>query len=364
MTENNTMWVPRTLWWIITARCNLDCKHCYIKPYAKELEEINVSSWKDIMSEARNAGINNIYLTGGEPFLIDMEKLLEFSKKYGLPISDIETNALILKKDVIEKMDKSTVFHISYDSFHADSFGNSEEYHSTIRKSIRYLTKRGFEVRVNTATSKENVEDINEYYERIKNIGISEWDIFFVAPIGRGKNLQLLDWGEEVALSKKILDKWKDERPMRLRIGSYLTGRKGEKPIQPIKYLCEYCKDVITLLPNGKVLPCCRYIAIPEYYKAAPDIKKKSIQSIIENSWIRDIKLTTTYSFYSIPENSICKSCSMNDICGFGCPVNAYIESGVVFRHEEKHCKVMKRYYEAVFSEYDFRINGGPEYGK
>lgn len=58
--------------WINTGtRCNLTCIHCYIDSNPKNdfLEQLTVDDIKDELKTAQKFGIDNIYFTGGEPFI-------------------------------------------------------------------------------------------------------------------------------------------------------------------------------------------------------------------------------------------------------------------------------------------------------
>ena len=53
----------------LTPLCNLDCKMCYVHLGTSQFNEsslLSVNTWKDLISQAHEAGMINATLTGGE----------------------------------------------------------------------------------------------------------------------------------------------------------------------------------------------------------------------------------------------------------------------------------------------------------
>jgi radical SAM protein with 4Fe4S-binding SPASM domain len=90
----------------ITARCNLDCRHCYINLPAADKrarqEELSLEEIREIVDEAVSLGALWCVVTGGEPFLRDdfLDIYLHL-KRRGLLVS-IFTNATLVTGEHIE----------------------------------------------------------------------------------------------------------------------------------------------------------------------------------------------------------------------------------------------------------------------
>lgn len=60
----------RTVQWAITGRCNYKCKHCFM---AKDLnnysDEFSTSECLNIVNQIADCGVEEVYITGGEPLL-------------------------------------------------------------------------------------------------------------------------------------------------------------------------------------------------------------------------------------------------------------------------------------------------------
>jgi|ETNmetMinimDraft_2_1059921.scaffolds.fasta_scaffold00940_5 MoaA/NifB/PqqE/SkfB family radical SAM enzyme len=59
------------LWFMVGSRCNLSCKHCYVgsNPKNDSLQQITLSEVIPFLDEAAAYGVEQIYYTGGEPFI-------------------------------------------------------------------------------------------------------------------------------------------------------------------------------------------------------------------------------------------------------------------------------------------------------
>jgi len=90
----------------ITARCNNNCRHCYINlpanhKNAKE-RELSVEEIKEIAEQAVSLGALWCLITGGEPLLRpDFEKIYLTLKRLGLLVS-VFTNATLITKEHVE----------------------------------------------------------------------------------------------------------------------------------------------------------------------------------------------------------------------------------------------------------------------
>jgi radical SAM protein with 4Fe4S-binding SPASM domain len=90
----------------VTARCNNDCRHCYINLPAEDLvarsRELSVAEIGDIADQAVRLGALWCLLTGGEPLLRpDFGELYLALKRKGLLVS-VFTNATLVNEEHIE----------------------------------------------------------------------------------------------------------------------------------------------------------------------------------------------------------------------------------------------------------------------
>ncbi|MBU4251821.1 MAG: radical SAM protein, partial [Candidatus Omnitrophica bacterium] len=89
----------------ITARCNNNCRHCYINLPVSDQEaknkELSFSQIKNIIDQAVDLGALWCLITGGEPLLReDFFDIYLYLKKKGLFISVFTNAALITEKQI------------------------------------------------------------------------------------------------------------------------------------------------------------------------------------------------------------------------------------------------------------------------
>lgn len=92
--------------WAITGRCNYRCKHCFM---AKDLgnctDEFSTDECLDIVNQIADCGIEEVYITGGEP-------LIDKSKE--------QADSIILHTDQVSVYASKSLFNIhkSYNIIH------------------------------------------------------------------------------------------------------------------------------------------------------------------------------------------------------------------------------------------------------
>lgn len=161
----------------LTARCNLDCKMCYIHKKANDgavrKEELTAKQWISIATEAQKKGMLLLLLTGGEPFLRpDFQEIYTACQKLGLLIS-INTNGTMITDEMIEFLRKNpplrmniTLYGASRETYEAlcGDPGAYERVFSTVKK----LKKAGIRVKLNYSATPENRKDASKIYEFAK----------------------------------------------------------------------------------------------------------------------------------------------------------------------------------------------------
>ncbi len=92
----------------LTARCNLECRMCYIHKKANDdlvkKTELSTEQWVETARVAQKSGMFLLLLTGGEPFLrSDFFDIYSETKRLGLSVS-INTNGTLITEDKIKRL--------------------------------------------------------------------------------------------------------------------------------------------------------------------------------------------------------------------------------------------------------------------
>jgi radical SAM protein with 4Fe4S-binding SPASM domain len=155
----------------ITARCNNDCRHCYICLPAGEAaardRELNIDEIKSIASEAAEMGAVWCLITGGEPLLRDdFEEIYMSLKRLGLLVS-VFTNACLIREKHVQLFRKYPPRDIEVTVYGA----TKETYEAVTRKpgsfaafhhGLDLLRNSSVKVRLKAMALQANADDMAE----------------------------------------------------------------------------------------------------------------------------------------------------------------------------------------------------------
>ena len=126
---------------ILTHRCNLNCKHCYMNAsynVDEDFDKIFLSA-KQLLSMLMNNGVTEVMFTGGEcttfPHIVE---LVKYAKDIGFGKVDIFTNGMILNKELFDLVDAC---YLSIDGLeHNHNFVRGNNYSfKNLLKTLDYL---------------------------------------------------------------------------------------------------------------------------------------------------------------------------------------------------------------------------------
>jgi radical SAM protein with 4Fe4S-binding SPASM domain len=153
----------------ITARCNNNCRHCYINLPANdqqaERKEISLGEIKNIVDEAIGLGALWCLLTGGEPLLReDFPDIYLYLKKRGLLVS-VFTNTTLINQEHIKLFKKYPPRDIEITVYGV----TGETYEKVTRKSgsfaafmagLNLLLQNGVKVRFKAMALRSNLKEL------------------------------------------------------------------------------------------------------------------------------------------------------------------------------------------------------------
>ncbi|MGD9935527.1 MAG: radical SAM protein [Dehalococcoidia bacterium] len=157
----SAVFAPR-LWVYTNFDCNLECTYCCARSGPRvERRSLAMPQYRRLIDEAVSAGITEVFLTGGEPFLLpDIAERVSYAADR-VPTT-VLTNAMLFHGSRLRALDSlsgsSVRFQVSLD-------GPSPEAHDPIRGAgswekaragIALLLDRGFNVSVSTTETAQN----------------------------------------------------------------------------------------------------------------------------------------------------------------------------------------------------------------
>jgi radical SAM protein with 4Fe4S-binding SPASM domain len=161
--------VPLSFELVITARCNNDCRHCYINLPAGDMDarqkELTLAEISDLADQAVELGTLWVLISGGEPLLRkDFADIYMLLKRKGLLIS-VFTNACLVTEEHIELFRKYpprdlevTVYGITQETY--ERVTRRPGSYEAFRRGLGLLLNARLKVRLKAMAIRSNVEEL------------------------------------------------------------------------------------------------------------------------------------------------------------------------------------------------------------
>ncbi|MBQ4558432.1 MAG: radical SAM protein [Clostridia bacterium] len=179
---------------ILTHRCNLNCKHCYMNAsynVDEDFDKIFLSA-KQLLLTLFDGGVNEIMFTGGEcttfPHIVE---LVKYAKDIGFGKVDIFTNGMILNKELFDLVDAC---YLSIDGLeHNHNFVRGNNYSfKNLLKTLDYLKEIDKITYLQFTANNYNVDDLYDISKMlISYLNVRKVKIVNQSNEGRALNSEL-----------------------------------------------------------------------------------------------------------------------------------------------------------------------------
>jgi radical SAM protein with 4Fe4S-binding SPASM domain len=314
----------RLISWNVTLRCPLKCAHCYVN--AGEHEAKGVLSTEEafaVIDQICELGRPVVILSGGEPLMReDIFKIARYGTEKGLPMA-MGTSGVLIDETCAREIRDSGIRRVAISIDSADPV-----VHDTFRgvpgaweravQGIRHCWNAGVSVQINTTVLSPDFQAIQDVVSLGMNLGVTDYQLFFPVPTGRGNNVPWLTPQVYEDLIRKVLVTFKDTgvnirptcAPQFRRIADTAGIQNpswGRGCIAGIRY----CR----IFADGDVTPC------PYLPARAGNVRENPLKQIWDESPVlavlRDPALLS----------GKCGRCGYHDICG-GCRARSYKAGG------------------------------------
>lgn len=171
---------------IITHKCNLMCKHCYMNAGNMDFEETNIifSKFKCVIQKIKEMGVKEIMLTGGEctisPIFFEM---LEYCKKNKIKPT-VFTNGFTFDKKIINYVDDYCLSLDGLEDNHNYLRGTPKGFKKTI-DTIKYLQQKGKNVTIQVTVTERNLSEILDIIDLLNSLKIKNINLCCLLDEGR-----------------------------------------------------------------------------------------------------------------------------------------------------------------------------------
>ena len=299
------------LFWECTLRCNLNCRHCG-SDCAKD-EQMPELSAERVIEVFRDVALHYdarkimVAVTGGEPLLrSDLFDVMREVRAMGFPWGMV-TNGMLVNESIIAKcreagMRTATVSIDGIGEVHNWLRCNKKSFKNATR-ALKLLTEGGFDVvDVITCVHRGNVDQLDEIYDLIRNLGAFGWRIFTIFPKGRAACAS--DLAVDAELLVRVLDFVKTKRgencnwPINYSEEGYL-GSDWDRKVRDLPFYCGAGINVGGLLCDGS-------------YSACPSLSREWIQGHVD-------ELSFSEAWETRYQNMRNRRWMQNNFCG-SCP--------------------------------------------
>jgi AdoMet-dependent heme synthase len=350
--NNFTYSKPINVYFECTVACDLACKHCRAEAMPDaDPNELNTEDAKKLIKDVKELG-SHLIISGGDPLKRnDLFELLAYAQEINLTVGVTPTTSPLATFESIKKMKDLGIFFlgISLDGANAQSQDGFRGVVGTFNNSMNvlsYAKDLGIPVQINTTCTMDTVKEIeNIYYLLQENFSppVKRWSIFFLVPVGRGKDLEMPTYSDVDTIFNFLYEKSK-ESPFHITTTEapfYKTyyvmrelqnGKSIENVIRANMKLAFGVRDgngIIFISNDGTIYPS-GFLEVP-----LGNIKEDNLGEIYRNN--NTLQILRDPSSYT----GKCGSCSYKYICG-GSRARAYATEGN-YLAEDRLCHLDER---------------------
>lgn len=321
------LYIPLDAIFVINTNCLTDCVYCYTdKTYG--FNALPFSRIKKLIQEAKNIGMRNIDISGGE-FLLhkDWEKILSLIIENGF--HPYLSTKVPMHQKIITKLKDIGVksIQVSIDTLIEDEaikiLKVKKGYIVKLINSLKILDKSGIKINTNTIITQSNsslksIEGTLNFLTSLQNIqrinfavcGCSHYKENYLNYAPDIKDIQRI---EDYIISKSSDFKGK----INISFDDYFTNKAftnndmsfKEKKF-PKRAMCTGNQSNFVILPDGKVTICEELYWHPTFIIV--DLSKQSIMEVWNSQKAKELYYLNKNK---IRDNSICKQCKFFDNC-------------------------------------------------
>lgn len=328
----------------LTARCNLNCRHCYINLHAGNQKakkgELSLKQITQIGREAVSLGAIWCLLSGGEPLLReDFFDIYLSLKTQGLLVS-IFTNATLIKNRHIDFLKKYpprdieiTVYGITPETY--ENVTRIPGSYQAFRQGLDRLLDAGIPVTLKAMAMRSNFEELPEITRFCQKYSYRQFrfdpllHLRYDGDSHRNQEIisERLSPEQIVALEKSSPSRLKSLK--KTKIFSINPGLPN--PESCSLFGCSIGEEYFYVSSHG-IFTLCSSLWHPD---CVYDLKNGNLAEAWENLYIKVRHMTSSREAYL----SNCAECPITNLCRW-CPATAFLETGGLDCPVDYFCRV------------------------
>ncbi len=182
--------------WETTRACDLACKHCRAEAVSDPLPgELSPDEGKNLLTDLAEMGTPLCVLSGGDPAKReDLCELVAHGAGLGMRMATIPAATELLNRELVCNLKKAGLSQMALsldgpDEEVHDSFrGVPGSFNKTVAGAL-FAREIGLPLQINTTFSDYNFKHFEAIGALVESLGVVFWEVFFLVPTGRGKEL-------------------------------------------------------------------------------------------------------------------------------------------------------------------------------
>lgn len=290
------------LMWECTLRCNLKCKHCGSDcrkdMLQKDMPLADFLKVVDSITPHVDPHKTMIVITGGEPLMRpDLEQCgMELYKReypWGMVSNGLALSSQRLDKLLNAGLRSLTISLDGLEETHNSMRGHKDSFRNALN-AIRLLVQKQDSIiyDVVTCVSSDTYQQLPKIKELLISIGVKQWRVFTIFPIGRAKEHNELQLNPKQF--KQLFDFIRDTRKegrIKLSYGceGFLGNYEGE--VRDNLFFCRAGVSIGSVLVDGSISACpnlrSNYIQGNIYQDNFMEVWNKRYQLFRDRSWAK-----------------------------------------------------------------------------
>ncbi len=207
---------PRMIYWEMTRACDLACRHCRAEAIPRrDPQELSTAEALRLLDQILEFGkpLPHLVCTGGDPLKRpDLEEITAAGSARAIGVSLAPSATASLTRESLERLRAAGMQSMSLSldgstaSRHDDFRGVPGTFETTLR-AARWARDLGIPLQLNTLVTAETREDLPALYALAQDLAIMRWSLFFLIPIGRGRDMAELTPEDAEAVMHWLYDR-------------------------------------------------------------------------------------------------------------------------------------------------------------
>lgn len=312
---------PLITWIELTRRCNLRCRHCFVKAGESLGNELSAQEVYSLLDDLKEIGAISLIFSGGEPMSReDFADIVGYACDLGFVVG-VATNGLLLTQERLDQLPKG------YEDLRISVSLEGAGHYSALRGEVPFkqlteklllLKDNGILTAVMATMSSKNIDELRTVFDWCVKNWIAFRSVQF-SPIGRGgeaENRVFMLTPDDVENASSL---WLDETLFEMEINKSIgicVAKIFDYTFELV-YSTKRCKggrSMAYVCANGDVYPCAICVSTGTF--KAGNVREKKFSELWRDSF-SEIRGFTWEDF------KVCAGCELsngNYFCTNRCP--------------------------------------------